>query len=309
MRVLITSVGSATGVNLIKEFHKKGDYVVGTDINPYGYTAGSSLVDVFYQIVLAEHERYIDELLQIIKQERIDLMIPVNDIEIYQVSKHMSDITCKCIIPDVEKIETVRDKYLCNMKLQSIGVQVPEILDSRKNGTTILRNRIGVGSKGITIVHAMDSVPEYDQDTSFLQEYVRGVEYTVDVLSDLSGEPVYIIPRKRIEVKSGVATKVEIENNQSLIDVVIRILNEIKLPGFSNIQFIKDKNENYWFIEINPRFSGCGAATLAVTKDYLDCFKRIVEGKEINQDINQNVKWNTIVTRYFEECVYEKGIS
>ena len=46
-RILITSVGTATAVNLIKYFHKLGDYIVGTDINAYGYTAGSMLVDEF----------------------------------------------------------------------------------------------------------------------------------------------------------------------------------------------------------------------------------------------------------------------
>ena len=107
MRILITSVGTATSVNLIKEFKKRGDYVVGVDINPLGYTAGSCLSDKFYQIVLAVDDSYLPMLSEIIANEKIDILIPINDIEIYTVSQNIDKIACKCIIPDVKTIETV----------------------------------------------------------------------------------------------------------------------------------------------------------------------------------------------------------
>ena len=88
-----------------------------------------------------------------------------------------------------------------------------------------------------------------------------------------------------------------------------QILECIKLPGVSNIQFIKDAKGKYWFVEINYRFSGCGAATIAVCANYIDDYKKIVDDRGDFREINMNVKWNTIVTRYYEECVYENNIS
>lgn len=309
MRILITSVGTATSVNLIKEFKKKGDYVVGVDINPIGYTAGSCLADKFYQIVLAVDDGYLPMLSEIIVNEKIDVLIPINDIEIYVVSQNIDKISCKCIIPDVKTIETVRDKYICSSKMKEIGIQVPEILSSSRNDKLILRDRLGVGSKGIEVIPKGKRIPEYSMKEKFLQRFVEGEEYTVDILADQNGKPVYIIPRKRLEVKSGVATKVSIENDTTLVNYVELILNNVKLPGFSNIQFIKDVNGNYWFVEINYRFSGCGAATIAVCKNYIDDYKKIVDGKVYFSKINENVRWNTVVTRYYEECVYENSIS
>lgn len=309
MRVLITSVGTATSVNLIKEFKKKGDYVVGVDINPLGYTAGSCLSDKFYQIALAVDTDYLPMLSEIIINEKIDVLIPINDIEIYIISQNIENISCKCIIPDAETIETARDKYICSCKIKDIGIQVPEILSSSRGDKVILRDRLGVGSKGIEIIPKGKLTPEYNAEEKFLQRFVEGEEYTVDILADQNGKPVYIIPRKRLEVKSGVATKVSIENDSMLIHYVERILKNVRLPGFSNIQFIKDVKGNYWFVEINYRFSGCGAATIAVCENYIDDYKKIVEGKTAFRKLNGNVKWNAIVTRYYEECVYENSIS
>lgn len=309
MRILITSVGTMTSVNLIRAFKAKEDYVVGVDINPLGYTAGSCLSDKFYQIVLAVDDNYLSMLSEIIANEKIDVLIPINDIEIYVVSQNIGMISCKCIIPDTETIEMARDKYICSVKMKEIGIQVPEILSSYRNDKLILRDRIGVGSKGIEIIQKGKTIPEYNMKEKFLQRFVEGEEYTVDILADQSGKPVYIVPRKRLEVKSGVATKVSIENDSTLVNYVELILSNVKLPGFSNIQFIKDVEGNYWFVEINYRFSGCGAATIAVCKNYIDDYKKIVDGSGDFRKINENVRWNTVVTRYYEECVYENSIS
>ena len=310
MRILITSVGTSTSIGLIKGFRKFGDYIVGADTNEYGYTAGSVLVDMYYRVSNASNELYMEEIITIINEEDVDLFIPINDIEVYVIAKNIDKINCKCCIPSIETIEVVRDKYICNTVVEKMGVKVPcEISKDNINEKRILRDRIGVGSRGIVIIESGFSTPKYDREEVFLQKYVEGTEYTVDILCDRQGNPIYIIPRKRIEVKSGVATKVEIENNEFLISEVKRILSEIKLPGFSNMQFIRDEADNYWFVEINYRFSGAGATTLAVVNNYLLEFLNSFDETYAKASLNAGVKWNTVITRYYEEVVYEKGIS
>ncbi len=39
------------------------------------------------------------------------------------------------------------------------------------------------------------------------QEIVKGQEYTIDILCDFNSKPIYIIPRKRLGVESGVSIK------------------------------------------------------------------------------------------------------
>lgn len=308
MRILITSAGTATSVNLIRYFHKMKDYVVSADINQYGYTAGSMMSDKYYQVALAADERYIQQILDIIKEEGIDVFIPVNDIEVYKVAVNIDKIPCKCLIPDSSTIELLRDKWICSNKMQELGIPVPEILTKQDVVKRILRDRIGVGSKGIRILTESEGTPAYNTEEKFVQKFIQGEEYTIDVLSDCSGQPLYVVPRKRIEVKSGVATKVKIERNEKLIGYVKEILRHVTLPGFSNIQFIQDDKGECWFVEVNYRFAGCGAATLAVCEDYLLQFKRILSGAKVQEPLNKDVRWGAIVTRYYEEIVYEDSI-
>ena len=93
-----------------------------------------------------------------------------------------------------------------------------------------------------------------------------------------------------------------------LINSVKLILQEFILPGFSNMQFIKDGYGRYWFIEINYRFSGCGAATLAVCPDYIVKLRNVINDVPNDTVLNADVKWKSIVTRYYEEVVYEESI-
>ncbi len=310
MNILITSVGTATSIGLIKNFKQSGNVIIGVDINPFGYTAGSQMVDYYQQVPYADDAEYITVIKEIVSTRKVDILIPVNDIEIYVLSKHKEEIGCSCIIPDISVIDLCRDKYICSRKIEELGVNVSEILD--KDDITIkriLRDRIGVGSKGIKILEAGEISPDYVADKKFLQRFVEGEEYTVDILADKNGNPVYIVPRKRLEVKSGVATKVKVEKQDELITTVKKILKNFTLPGFSNMQFIKDKNNVFWFIEINYRFSGCGAATIAVSPEFINSFLKLFNGTEYIGEINADVKWNSVVTRYYEEIVYEESIS
>ena len=306
MKVLITSVGLDVAVNLIRYFKKAGDTVIGADINPYGYTAGSVLADEYEQTTFALAPDYIDKMASLIERKGIDIFIPVNDLDVYQVSKNIDRIPCKCIVPPVNVIAMVRDKLVCSKKIHELGLNVPDFLGKDDDTNRVLRDRISAGSKGIKYFSKGAMVPVYDPEISFLQRDIKGQEYTVDVLADEDGKPYYIVRRIRLKVRSGTATKVQIENDESLISDVRKLLENIKLPGFSNIQFIKDEKGVNWFIEINYRFSGGGATTLAVCPEVLEAFKAICKGRKPIQEFNEGVKWGSVVARYYEETVYSR---
>lgn len=309
MNILITSVGTATSVNLIKYLKKFTDnIVVGTDINKYGFTAGSVLCDVFYEVPLASSPKFACAMNEIIDKEHIEIFIPINDNEILQSAYNHIGInkTCKSIVPDINIIESCRNKHICNSIAMNCGLNVADYVAPNCKIKKIRRDKIGVGSHGIKIFDANKCVDEFNSETQIIQKYIEGTEYTVDCLTDISGYPLYVVPRKRIEVKNGVATKVLIEKNDKLINDCITLLKKVKIPGFSNIQFIVDKNGINWFIEINPRFSGCGAATILACDQYIPDFFKLFENNCVDKAHKVNdtdIKWNSIVTRYYEEII------
>ena len=223
MNILISSVGLETSVNLIRYFKKAGDTVTGMDINSYGYTSGSILSDKYIQGAIPMAPDYIDKVCGIIEENNIDIFIPNNDFEVLKIAEKIDRIPCKCVIPDIDTVKVIRDKLVCSRKMEELGFRVPTFLKKEDEGNKILRDRIGVGSKGITYYANGAIVPVFDPGTSFLQKTIKGQEYTVDVLGDKDGTPLYIVPRKRIEVKSGLATKVSIEKDEGLIEEVKKI--------------------------------------------------------------------------------------
>lgn len=302
MKIMITSVGTATSVNLIKYFSRLADIkIVGVDINAYGFTAGSTMVDSFYPVPYATDETYLSRIKEIAEIESVDCLIPINDLEV-KVFANEETLPFTCVLPSTSVVKETMNKKICTRIVNEIGCAVPLTVACEEKVKRIVRDIHGVGSRGIAIYEADDVIEAYNSNKQFIQQYIPGQEYTVDVLSDRQGTPIYIIPRKRIEVKAGVATKVFIENNEKLIALTRKICNRFSIPGFSNVQFIESNGE-YYFIEINCRFSGCGGASALACPDLLDDFTKIIKGEEIVTGFNQNIKWNSIVTRYYEEVI------
>ena len=206
MNFLITSVGTPTSINIIKML--KGNVLIGTDINPYGYTAGSILVDKFYTVSTGNSNTYAKEIKEIVEKENIDILWPVNDIEILNIATSDQFKNVKCITPPIDTAELVRDKYECSNYVSRLGLAVP----SMSNSQLIIRKKQGVGSTGIRTCNVMDD--------EFAQERIKGREFTIDCLCDYKGKPAFVIPRERLQVKSGVSTKCRIVKDDSLINDV-----------------------------------------------------------------------------------------
>ena len=305
MNFLITSVGTATSIGIIKNIRKYAAdaRIVGTDINPKGYTAGSMLVDAFYQVPLGADSEYEAVIRGIITGEDIDVLWPVNDAEIRKVSGWDLEESCRCIIASPEVIDIVQDKKIASEQVAAMGLTVPEEVQTGYREHTIVRNRIGVGSKGIRVLPDIRDV--WIPGDAFAQRWIDGMEYTIDTLCDTEGHPVYIIPRSRLEVKSGIATKTRIEKNETMIDAVKTILETWKLPGFSNTQFIVDEKRDAYFIETNPRIGGFSSASLLAAEGMFPAYLKLLNGESVSQELNKDVRWGLIVTRFYEEICYE----
>ncbi len=314
MKILITSIGTATAINLFKLLHEK-HRIVGTDIYPLGYTAGSMMVDDFVQVPLYSSTSYLETLNMAIDEYQIDLLIPAHDYEVQKISKNIDKIHARVIVPSVVTINELSDKFVSAKRINELSIPVADEICSNSNmkgiEKVIKRDKRGVGSKGIAVYDTCDIPsdllkPSYDNEAYMVQEFIEGDEYTVDVACNLKGEPYLIIPRCRKEVKAGVATKVEIVNDEQLIEYAKVVAEYYRIPGFSNIQFIK-KDGAYYFVEYNYRFGGMSIASALASFNYVEAFvDHVINGAELPVGINQfPVKWGALVTRFYEEKLYE----
>lgn len=287
----------------------------GCDVNAYGYTSGSLLVDNFIMSPPVEHTRdYANFLCQICNQYEIDLLLSVFDDELELLTEIKDKIKTHIVLPDMDTIQLFRNKQMASSAIQQLGIAIPPIITSLfDESKVIFRPKVSIGSRGICVVDLSSEqyIPNKFNSNYFLQRFIDGNEYTVDIFADKDGIPKMIIPRQRLEIKQGVSFKCQIVKKQELIDACIKICEEYFLPGITNVQFITSNNENY-FIELNPRMGGTAIAGILASFNYVELFlQNILQEKTLDTFDNymKCVAWDSIITRYYEETIFHSGDS
>jgi carbamoyl-phosphate synthase large subunit len=79
---------------------------------------------------------------------------------------------------------------------------IPTPRTSLRHAFELIKLRAGEGSTGVLRVRPEESM-QIDMTGCISQEFLNGDEYSIDVLCDLRGDPIYIVPRQRCLVRSG----------------------------------------------------------------------------------------------------------
>ena len=313
MKIQINNIHCADSLSLIKLLKDIKSYnveVIGTDILSKGEYAGSLLVDRYYiSPPISNEMSYLAFLNEINRKEKIDLLIPASDAEALFLSKYKEKINAPFFLADTKTVQFFKDKLICTERLEKQGFLVPPIVtDLRCEKKVIFRKRVSVNSQGIYIVDLSKEkyIKNCFNNDYFIQKYIEGDTYIVDVLSDKDGIPHIIIPRKTIEIKDGTAYRSQIVYKKELIELTKRICSLYHLPGFCNIDF-KEKNGKFYFIENNVRFAGSGIfsaiASFNFMKLYIDHFVKNEDMQPLEYYLGK-VAWGSIITRYFNEIKY-----
>jgi carbamoyl-phosphate synthase large subunit len=89
------------------------------------------------------------------------------------------------------------------------------------------------------------------------QEYLVGTEYTCDVYVDRKRTVRCVVPRQRLEVRSGEVSKARIVKDSGLMAEVATLATRLGAgPGVITVQVIVTSARRRVFIEINPRLGG-----------------------------------------------------
>jgi carbamoyl-phosphate synthase large subunit len=265
INVLVTSLGSNTSIGVLKSLRIDANlYLIGTDINPSFQCAGYAFVDEFIQCPISTHSDYVNFIKNVIIQNNVHVIIPIhdNEIEVLSMLTLTKSISCKIASNSNSIVKLCNNKPLINKKVSGI-VNVPKTVfkNDINRHPYIIKPINGISSRGILIIEHLDHIINFNEETEFAQEYIEGTEYTVDCYSSYSDKSkFYYSVRERVETKSGMSTKGKILDIPILGEYCEAIHNLLEYKGASNIQFI-EKQGNYFFIEINPRFAGGGVLT------------------------------------------------
>lgn len=311
MNILVTAIGSFSADCVINTLKKHKHFVVGCDIYPSEWHAVSKDCDKVYKVPFATKENdYIDSLITICKQDNIEYVFPLTDLEIDVLNKKREIFENNGIILCIQSsqcLDIARNKYKIHFMFENDSiVNVPKTIYSNEITEAFSLPAIGKpingrSSEGVEKIYCLDELIRLKKKDNYLiQEYLEGNIYTVDyVRNSLTGQDFSIPREELLRTKNGAGTTVRIVPDKQLNEIVSYIGNKLGINGCVNMEFIYHANK-YYLIDINPRFSAGVAFSNFIGYDmvsaHLNCFTN-------NINLPQPIKFEEqiLCKRYKEE--------
>lgn len=266
--ILFTGVGRR--VELIQAF-RQAAINVNIKLKLYGAdmvedAPALAFCDCTRKVCSMGNKEYISQLLEICKNDSINLLIPLIDTDLLVLSKNVhlfESVNTKVLISDSDKIAVCRDKNCTADFFMSCGLKTP--LTVNDYGLYIgpypcfIKPKDGSSSINAFKVNVQEELAIFADkiDNYIIQPFIDGVEFTIDIFCDFMGNPIYITPRERLAVRSGEVLKTKIELDSKIINESLRLVKAYKPCGPLTVQLIReDTTGEDYFIEINPRYGG-----------------------------------------------------
>lgn len=306
--ILVPGASAPAAINTIKSLKmvKYPVRIVSTDTNPV--SAGFYMSDAYELLPEIESKLYLPSLFEIITKHKISVLMPSSGYDIYHYSKHKKKLLKLGALPVVSDEKTMQ---ICRDKMQTyhylskkFDSPLTSLNSSKIDGFPLIaKPRYGKGSKGIfKIENPLDlKYVRSKKPEMIFQEYLPGTEYTIDVLSDLDGEPIIAVPRVRIQTKAGISTVGKIIKDDKISETCKSIAKYLKIKGPCCIQMKESNEGTLKLVEVNPRLGGGTIFTALAGANFPAMILDMAIGKRIKMPKVSEIT----VVRYFEEIVVE----
>ena len=294
MNILIEATGSLTSGYLIHAIQNANHRAIGSDIAEFGH--GVSLCDDFIIMPKASDTDLWSKVIRLLIEYEVDVVIPSLDETLLGWSKRKEELKKKgitVVLSNSNTLDIFMDKFKAFQFCNAHDILTPRT--SLKQEYKLVKPRFGRGGSGVYIGNQ-----KKDMKGMISQDLINGIEYTVDCFFDKNGDPIYIVPRKRMDIRDGKSTKGLVVEHCLIHDCVKHIADNIKFEGLINFQFIESDDGALYFLEVNPRIAGGMALGFAATENWVDLIvDNYINNKEV---IAKPIQYGLRMTRYYSEC-------
>jgi carbamoyl-phosphate synthase large subunit len=312
--ILRTAAGSACSVSQYQCFRELGLRVVAVDCDPL--SVGMRFADAAYTVPHADDPAYVDSLLEICSNERVDIFLPALDEELVRIAEKCSQFAqrrTKVIISSVETLKICTDKLATYSFFVENGIPTVPTLSckdlsksSLADCSYIVKPRRGRGSTNVFLARNRYEALFFSSyiGDAIVQPKISGTEYTIDVVADYSHEPVIIAPRMRIATDSGISSKAMTCWNEEIVDWTKTIVRKLKLIGGANIQCFVSDDGDILFTEINARPAGTAILSQQAGVPFVEAIVCLALDKPMPSHIGPAD--DRIMLRYWQEAYLTK---
>jgi carbamoyl-phosphate synthase large subunit len=289
LTVLVSASGAPGTAALVRALRENGERdvrLVGTDMSER--SIGRHLCDSFHVVPAGADHGFADAMLDVCRRESVDAVLPQSSFDLLGLAEAKARFEgIAVLVSSPDAIRRSNDKAESYALLQRIGVKAPAwrrvqgvpavaaaaraldyperdvcmkpIFSSGSRGFRILSasadrqeqlltNRPGVAG-AMQLEELLELLPDEGGPELLVMELAEGGERTIDGIAS-GGRVVLGHPKTREAMRAGLAMYFETLHDPALMDVAARIVAELALDHFFNIQLVGD-----YVIEVNPRIS------------------------------------------------------
>ncbi|MCX6296970.1 MAG: hypothetical protein NTX97_13090 [Bacteroidetes bacterium] len=258
-KVLVTGIGGNVGQGIIRNIRSMPYEISVVGTNIIDFSSGNYLCDVFYKVPYAYDTNYISEIIDIVKKEKIDLIIPSTDYEIYYLSVNASSIPCKIAASLMDATKIYLDKYESWLHHQKYEIPFATSCEPShyKNEfkKCIVKPKKGRGSRGLHIDPADFSL--FSDEEYMVQEMHVGEEITtafyVTQTNKLHGCITLV---RSLENGTTSLCKVSSKYDHLILPILEKMIEHAPIIGSANLQSIATADGRVIPFEVNCRISG-----------------------------------------------------
>lgn len=229
----------------------------------------------------------IEEIIRVARQNGADAIHPGYGFlsENVTLAKRCAEEGIVFIGPRPDVMERLGDKVAAKKVAREIGVplipdsqvQLLKLADAVTEGDRVgypimLKAAAGGGGRGMRVVRNEEEMSKaffdarneakkaFGDDTVFIEKFIDDPKHIeVQILGDNHGNIVHLYERdcsvqrrfqKVIEVAPSILPEA---TRQKLFDYALRIAKHVQYNNAGTVEFLVDKNDNIYFIEVNPR--------------------------------------------------------
>lgn len=268
--------------------------VVGVDVRPM--LCNFVGVDSFYQVPRSDDPAYLGTILEICMKEHVDVVIPLNTMELIpfeNAKSFFADHNIKVMTAGTG-LNFVNDKESFALFCKAKDIPSPlqetftdyqlakEFVLEHDDITLCCKKPDSCGARGFHVIGTPGKVDAVAKDQNvisvdalqqiiknegrvLIQEYLPGDEYTVDILAH-HGRAMLACIKKNSCMENGVAMVSEVVDEPSVLPLCVKVVRAAMLDGNVGFDLKLSADGTPYIIDVNPRLTAtvslCRAAGL-----------------------------------------------
>ena len=281
MSIFLTNGTWNVTQSAIKVLWRNNVKVIVGDTNQFIFGLHSRYCSKFVTYLSPKNEAFISSLYNIIKDIEADVLVPMSNDTVFQITKYKKLFEEITIVPfpDHEIMLKAYDKLKTARSAEELNIPTPRTyffnnedeLESFSEITDyplIVKPRMGGGaSTGLFLVDSPEKlISAYtavtkEYGSSIIQEYIPGKSeqmHMVNVLLNRNSKPAVLFTAKKIReypVTGGITTCGISTWEPDLMELSVKLLENWGWYGPAEVEFkIDPRDEKPKLIEVNPRF-------------------------------------------------------